>query len=185
MAPRTVGLLLVVSAGLAWLAISAADSVEAGAWRSFAWAVFFLSALTFALLALVGVRWAVSALVDVRSANGDPAPWAVLFAAGLLLAVAFVGIAAYFLLPAPTSATTLINSLEGETGSAGHVGTCRQQRGERWRCSVNDSSGSGQAGYAVIAQARCWRATRYSSGEAPMPANAQGCTTLRDLAGFP
>lgn len=178
-------MLLVAVAALAWLAVAAAASVEAGVWRTLAWALFFLLVLLAAVLVLVGVRWAVSGLIDVRSGGGGPAPWAVLVGAGLLLALPLCAVAAYFLLPAPTSATTLINSLERETGSAGRIGACIQRSGERWRCRVNDSSGSGLAGYAVTAEARCWRATRYAEGEGPMPPRAQGCTTLRDIAGIP
>jgi hypothetical protein len=129
----------------------------------------------------------VSALANVRSAGGGPAPLPVLAATLLLLAAAAVP-AAYVLLPVPTSARTVANDLERATDAAwlaGSAGSCEERRDGRWRCSVSDSSASARAGYAVRADVRCWRARRFRDGEAPMPPRPSGCTTLRDVIGLP
>jgi len=177
-----------VLAATAVVALVAADRFEAGAARTAAWVVYFAALAALAVLSVVTLVLTVSALVSVRTAGGGPSPVPVLAAAVLLLAVVGAVPAAYALLPVPTSARTVSNDLERATDAARFVGSgdsCEERRDGRWRCSVRDPSGSGEAGYSVGADARCWRAHRFRDGIAHMPPRASGCTTLRDLIGLP
>jgi hypothetical protein len=145
------------------------------------------------IVCLVLAATPVVALVAAERFDGAArtAAWVVvpvLAAAVLLLAVFGAVPAAYVLLPVPTSARTVSNDLERATDAArfvGSGGSCEERRNGRWRCSVSDPSASGEAGYVVRADARCWRARRFREGMAHMPPSASGCTTLRDLIGLP
>jgi hypothetical protein len=184
----TAWIVCLVLAATAVVALVAAEQIDAGAARTAAWAAYFAALAVFAVLAVVTVVLTVSALVDVRTAGGGSSPVPVLAAAVLLLAVVGAVPAAYVLLPVPTSARTVSNDLERATDAArylGSGGSCEERRDGRWRCKVSDPSGSGQGGYAVSADARCWRARRFRDGIAHMPPRASGCTTLRDLIGLP
>lgn len=184
----TAWFICLVLAATAVVALVAAEQFQAGAARTAAWAVYFAALAVLAVLAVVTVVLTVSALVSVRSAGGGPSPVPVLAVAVLLLAVFGAIPAAYVLLPVPTSARTVSNDLERATDAARYVGSgasCDERSDGRWRCKVSDPSGSGEAGYAVGADARCWRARRFRDGIAHMPPRASGCTTLRDLVGLP
>jgi hypothetical protein len=184
----TAWIVCLVLAATAVLALVAAEQFDAGTARTAAWAVYFAVLAALAIVAVVTLALTVSALVNVRSASGGPAPVPLMAATLLMLAAAAAVPVVYVLLPVPTSARTVENDLERATDAArfvGPAGGCAEQREGRWRCSVSDSSASGHAGYAVRTDARCWRARRIRDGEAPMPARASGCTTLRDLIGLP
>lgn len=184
----TAWIVCVVLAATAVVALVAAEQFEAGAARPAAWVVYFSALAALVVVAVVTLVLTVSALVSVRSAGGGPSPVPVLAAAVLLLAAFGAVPAAYVLLPVPTSARTVSNDLERATDAArfvGSGGSCEQRRDGRWRCKVSDPSGSGEAGYAVRADARCWRARRFRDGIAHMPPRASSCTTLRDLIGLP
>jgi hypothetical protein len=184
----TAWIVCLVLAATAALALVGTEQFDAGAARTVAWAVYFAALAAFAVVAVVALARTVSALVNVRSASGGPAPVAILAMTLILLAAVVAVPTVYLLLPVPTSARTVANDLERATDAArlvGPDGSCAERRDGRWRCSVNDSSASARAGYAVTADARCWRARRFRDGEAPMPVRASGCTTLRDLIGVP
>jgi hypothetical protein len=184
----TAWIVCLVLAATVVLALGAAEQFDAGAARTAAWAVYFAALVALAVVAVSTLVSTVSALVDVRSAGGGPAPVPVLAATLLLLAAVAAVPAAYVLLPVPTSARTVANDLERATDAAwfvGSAGSCEERRDGRWRCSVSDSSASARAGYAVRGDVRCWRARRFRDGEAPMPPRASGSTTLRDLIGLP
>ena len=138
-----------------------------------------------AVLVVVGaariVRWAVQ-----TSEEGPPQWWAVLLAAGALLAVLVGAAAAYILAPAPVSGRGITNSVERETNSTDLLESdCTEVRDGRWRCRVLDASGSGHSTYVVDAGWSCWTARRTENqAETPMPARAEGCTTLRDTLGL-
>jgi hypothetical protein len=183
----TAWIVCLVLAATAVLALVAAEQFDAGAARTAAWAIYFAALAALAVVAVPTLVSTVSALASVRSADGGPAPLPVLATTLLLLAAAAVP-AAYVLLPMPTSARTVANDLERATDAARYVGwagSCEDRRDGRLRCSVSDPSASGQADYAVRADARCWHGRRFRDGEAPMPPRASGCTTLRDLIGLP
>jgi hypothetical protein len=185
---RTAWIVCLVLAATAVLAVVAAEQFDAGAARTAAWAVYFAALAALAVIAVPTLVSTVSALASLRSAGGGPAPVPVLATALLLLAAAAAVPAAYVLLPVPTSSRTVANDLERATDAARYVGpagSCEERRDGRWRCSVSDPSASGQAGYAVRADARRWRARPFRNGQAPMPPRASGCTTLRDLIGLP
>jgi hypothetical protein len=183
----TAWIVCLVLAATPVVALVAAERFD-GAARTAAWVVYFAALAALVVLAVVTVVLTVSALVSVRTAGGGPSPVPVLAAAVLLLAVFGAVPAAYVLLPVPTSARTVSNDLERATDAArfvGSGGSCEERRNGRWRCSVSDPSASGEAGYVVRADARCWRARRFREGMAHMPPSASGCTTLRDLIGLP
>jgi hypothetical protein len=74
--------------------------------------------------------------------------------------------------------TTLVESLEDETGSAAlSPGTCEQRGARAWSCSIMDDSGSGGADYAVTATSEhCWRARiTLDASESGMPRTASAC----------
>jgi hypothetical protein len=74
--------------------------------------------------------------------------------------------------------TTLVESLEDETGSAALLpGTCAQLGPRLWSCSIEDDSGSGGAHYAVTATSEhCWRARiTLDASESSMPKTASAC----------
>jgi hypothetical protein len=145
--------------------------------------VYLVFVALMSLMALLAIAWCVRALVRHR-ATGPPAAWAVLLGAALLLAVPVAAASAYLFLPAPVSERTLTNSVERETNSAGLASDC-SERGNRWRCDVTDSQGSGSAGYEITAGRSCWEARRIRhDAEIPMPRRPDGCTTLRDALGL-
>jgi hypothetical protein len=101
------------------------------------------------------------------------------------VAVPTAAVATYLLLPVPISERTLTNSIERDTGSASFSSECSERAAERWRCHVDDRSGSGYAQYVVTAGDSCWHARRTEiDAESPMPAGPAGCTTLRDALGI-
>jgi hypothetical protein len=76
------------------------------------------------------------------------------------------------------TATTLVASVEDETGSGALApGTCDRQGAKTWSCSIMDRSGSGGATYGVtVTSDRCWRARLTKNyGEPGMPEKASGC----------
>ncbi len=92
---------------------------------------------------------------------------------------------AYFLLPVPVSERSLTNSIERETRSAALSSECSEIVDGRWRCHVNDSSGSGTSDYAVDTGFSCWHARRTADdAEVPMPRRPDGCAKLRDFLGL-
>jgi hypothetical protein len=133
------------------------------------------------VLALVGAALTVRAVVHSRD-EGPPSWWAVLLAAGVLVAVPVGAIAAYLLLPAPVSERGLRHSMERRTDEPGSF-ECSDARDERWACRFRDPSG-GTARYEVRAGWSCWRARRMAdNAEARMPNALRGCTTVRDSVG--
>jgi hypothetical protein len=148
------------------------------------WILFFVAVAMAAVLALLGAVWLVRALINSRE-SGPPAWWAVLLAAAVLLAVPVAAVATYLLLPVPLTEGTLTQSIERETHSAGFSSECSKREERSWRCSIDDTSGSGVAQYDVTAGRSCWDASRRGGdAETPMPARPEGCTALRDVLGI-
>jgi hypothetical protein len=106
-----------------------------------------------------------------------------LSAAAVLLPVGY-GVA-LALKPAPklpVNETTLFESVQAESGSAGELfdeaGTCTARRRGIWHCSVLDREGSGGADYRVQVPSgdSCWTARLVSDySEGGMPERVTGC----------
>jgi hypothetical protein len=101
--------------------------------------LYAVGVLLAALLVLAGAAWIVRQMLRA-SEEGPPPRWAVLVAAGVLLAVPVGALAAYFAVPAPVSERGLTNSIERETGSAGLGSECSEVR--NGRCiTIRDAAG--------------------------------------------
>jgi hypothetical protein len=148
------------------------------------WVLFFAAVAIVAVAALLGAVWLIRALINSRGL--EPAAWwAVLLAAGVLLAVPAGALVTYFFLPVPISERTLVHSMERKTDSAGMASGCSERAQRRWRCHITHGAGSGSAGYEVTTGRSCWHATRSGprQAETPMPQRPDGCTTIRDVLG--
>jgi hypothetical protein len=119
------------------------------------WVLLFAAVAIAAVLALLGALWLIRALINSRGAD-PPAWWAVLLAAGVLLAVPAAVLATYLFLPVPVSERTLVNSMERKTDSGGMSSACSERSHRHWRCSITDGAGSGSARYEVTAGRSCW-----------------------------